>query len=865
MSEGTDIKTGVKRLNYMDLARGIGMILVLMVHSDFSGERMSAFTTSFYMSVFFILSGMLSRIRKEAEGASSPGALIRKKAGALLVPYAWFSAILLIEEIVRLLCGTVEKKVFFPDLIDVLLFNAGGALWFLPALFFGEVIFFLLLSVFRRSAKDSSGEATSGEGEKGSRPCLFVLPVTFIAAAAAVLLFNRFGRETLIGTRLLPGDGAGVLLPYALSVLFLLVSRNLLSAFFLAAGYFAAGAVDRLTERGAYPHGGGDGEADGNGNRSGRRSARSRLIAAGSGIVLLLLTIPVSLKNGAIDFNRLYFGNPLLFLISSMTGTFGLILLCKGICPAYGKPLFRPLLFFGRNSLIILCTHLNFYLLYAGILGAWQIDRFVTRAKSYVFLFNILLITLLLEVPVIFLIKRYAPFLTGKKNTGQKGGNPGAGGRPEAAKAPSEGISGSIRRENLTMRFLSAIGIIFIVAGHLNLNAFDAGGLFPYYSFHVYIFLFIAGYFYRGRGKEKPSSFLCRKAEKLLLPYFLWNLFYGIFSTVMNAQGITAGGKLSFFNLFAAPFLGGHQFMFNFPAWFVPALFLTEMAYALGETCLGFLIAPLFRRKAADGTGKKEASGSGTEERITTVIDYLMLVFTLALGILTVFLAIGGHVWGYYRDIGRILIMLPGISFGRIYRRKLERYRRDGILFHVIFSAAVLLIQLVIRHFCAGLAFSTVWVTSFANGPVIPFLTVITGIAFWLEVAVLMEKAFEYVKRIREEEDEHTPGVHFAAGALRGILEGVLTTGRHSFSVMTHHIFVLFLINSLIFFLFLKTGFCPGFDRGKYMTDLNYVAPFAGEQFTKWIDLFFCLAVPSGAAAVFTAFKKRGKGETYVG
>lgn len=829
MSEGTDIKTGAKRLNYMDLARGIGMILVLMVHSDFLGERMSAFVTSFYMSVFFILSGMLIFLRKETENASSARTLFGKRAKALLVPYAWFSLIYFISEFVRLSTGALDKKSFFLDLIDTVLLNAGSALWFLPALFFGEVLFFLLL--------------TSGQGfgkEPGRKRSLFVLLFTLLSGGAAVLLFNRFGREILIGARLLPEDTAGLFLSYAGTVVFLFAARSLLAAFFLAAGYTVSGFFEELFSV---------------------KMHRVSLIAAGAG--LLFLTIPLSLKNGAIDFNRLYFGNLPLFFLSALTGSLGLIFICRGIPAEHADNsaskrhsssssnriialLIRPILFLGRNSLIILCTHLNFCLLYAGILGAWEIDRFITRAKSYVFMFNILWITLLLEVPVIFLIKRYATFLIGKGPRGGQGskektlidrtdaehGNAGKA-EGETARTPVQ--------ENLTMRFLSAIGILLIVAGHLNLNAFDAGGLFPYYSFHVYIFLFIAGYFYRGKGEEKPGRFLLRKCETLLLPYFLWNLFYGIVSTVLNAHSVTIGGTLSFFNLFAAPFLGGHQFMYNFPAWFVPALFLTEMAYALGEWILGLVLGRFL-----------------SDEKKTPVIDLLMLALTLAAGIATAALAIGGHVWGYYKDIGRILIMLPGISFGRIYRTRLEKYRRDSILFHVICLAAVLLIQFLIGHFCGGLAFSTVWVTSFANGPVIPFITVLTGIAFWLEIAYLMEKAYEYVKKIREEKEEHTRGVEVCAGCLRGLLDGFLTTGRHSFSVMMHHIFVLFLINSLIFFLYQKTGFCPAFDRGKYLTDLNYVAPYAGEQLSKWIDLFCCIAIPAGIARMTGVFRRKG-------
>ena len=57
-----------------------------------------------------------------------------------------------------------------------------------------------------------------------------------------------------------------------------------------------------------------------------------------------------------------------------------------------------------------------------------------------------------------------------------------------------------MREENKQMRILSAIGMILVVAGHLGYSLFDVGGLFPYYSFHVFIFLFVSGYLSGGSG-----------------------------------------------------------------------------------------------------------------------------------------------------------------------------------------------------------------------------------------------------------------------------------------------------------------------------------------------------------------------------
>lgn len=154
-------------------------------------------------------------------------------------------------------------------------------------------------------------------------------------------------------------------------------------------------------------------------------------------------------------------------------------------------------------------------------------------------------------------------------------------------------------KENKEFRILSAIGIILVVAGHLGYDLFDIGGLFPYYSFHVFIFLFISGYFYKDEAERHIGRYLLRKCKTLLLPYFAWNLFYGILTTLLHAAGFSIGEPLSLKTLFLSPFLDGHQFLYHFPAWFVPVLFMLEVINVL----------MLRRRSAQQNRRTKAAKG----------------------------------------------------------------------------------------------------------------------------------------------------------------------------------------------------------------------------------------------------------------
>ena len=162
-----------------------------------------------------------------------------------------------------------------------------------------------------------------------------------------------------------------------------------------------------------------------------------------------------------------------------------------------------------------------------------------------------------------------------------------------------------MREENKQMRILSAIGMILVVAGHLGYSVFDVGGLFPYYSFHVFIFLFVSGYFYREEAEQHLLQYIGKKCKTLLLPYFIWNLVYGILAAILHRTGFSIGGNLTLWNLFIEPFVSGHQFLYQC-TWQEGAVFSsfkegmadlrgispTRNCYGCackGRTCLGIL------------------------------------------------------------------------------------------------------------------------------------------------------------------------------------------------------------------------------------------------------------------------------------
>lgn len=128
-------------------------------------------------------------------------------------------------------------------------------------------------------------------------------------------------------------------------------------------------------------------------------------------------------------------------------------------------------------------------------------------------------------------------------------------------------------------------------------------------------------------------------------------------------------------------------------------------------------------------------------------------------------------------------------------------------------------VQVLISVLNAGLAFGVVWVTSFANGFIVPYLTVTTGIAFWLRIA----------RRISE---------------TSGVSEKLVYVGRNTYSIMMHHIAVFMLIKGGFYLGSRLIPFCAAFDRELLFHDINYIYLAGETEACKWIYLLAGIGVP---------------------
>lgn len=125
-----------QRLDYIDVFRSLGIIAMVLGHIGFGG-KFDHFIHAFHMPMFFFISGFFYRRRD-----CSIGEYVGKKGKSLLIPYISFG-------VAHYLASLILDGFSIKPLLHLLTINTNGlpiagALWFLTALFFTDVLYFFL-------------------------------------------------------------------------------------------------------------------------------------------------------------------------------------------------------------------------------------------------------------------------------------------------------------------------------------------------------------------------------------------------------------------------------------------------------------------------------------------------------------------------------------------------------------------------------------------------------------------------------------------------------------------------------------------------------------------------------------------------
>lgn len=132
------------RIKWIDVARGIGLLLVIFGHLVIWGEPVFNWIYSFHMPLFFFLSGYL--LKPELKNAKL---FLKKISLALIIPYFIFVIIGLIVSLIvsgwqPISYNTVFFDVFYavqPESLHV------GQIWFLICLAIVQILFFIFLKL----------------------------------------------------------------------------------------------------------------------------------------------------------------------------------------------------------------------------------------------------------------------------------------------------------------------------------------------------------------------------------------------------------------------------------------------------------------------------------------------------------------------------------------------------------------------------------------------------------------------------------------------------------------------------------------------------------------------------------------------
>ena len=134
-----------ERLHYLDAARGFAILLVVLGHIWETDQPLPVLIYSFHVPLFFVVSGILADYTGRAHRPLKQLALSGLRG--LIVPYVFFEVVFLAIFGLRNHFDFSSQSAHVYD--GLFLSPLNVPLWFLPTLFFAELILILLLRLIR--------------------------------------------------------------------------------------------------------------------------------------------------------------------------------------------------------------------------------------------------------------------------------------------------------------------------------------------------------------------------------------------------------------------------------------------------------------------------------------------------------------------------------------------------------------------------------------------------------------------------------------------------------------------------------------------------------------------------------------------
>lgn len=316
------------RLNVIDVAKGIGMILVIFAHVNYTPELL-VLIYSFHMPLFFLISGMMYNKDKYPDFKS----FLKRRMKTLIIPYVYFAFFSIVYVFIS------EKM--FPQLFDIpgekyiryltqiVISNWSGThanepLWFVLCLFLVEILYYFI----------------------SKKKVRFIIPVCFLLSCCGWVLESGMLN---FDNKLLPWSMDSAL--FALS--------------FYAIGNLSSGFVKNTIQKI-------------------KNHKYGKVICIGLIILFTIAWLPPTLINGKITMGSKILNNGFLLYLNGVLGT--IIILLISILLEKSK----FLAYCGRNSFVLMASHymIRRYSLpkYYALLGIELYDKKVFKETIIPFL-----------------------------------------------------------------------------------------------------------------------------------------------------------------------------------------------------------------------------------------------------------------------------------------------------------------------------------------------------------------------------------------------------------------------------------------------------------------------------------------------
>lgn len=345
----------------LDLAKGVGILLVITGHIQYISENFRNFIVAFHIPLFFIIAGMLIHIQQEDK--KSLAKTVMKKIRSILQPYFIFSLIFIIAQYIAYRIGSsITLELVKQNIYLTVIFFGMSVLWFLAALFVGEIAFLVVIKSCKKK----------------------LTPFILVVWAVLSCLANR---------RFLLEGGIYGENPY-LMYFYMTIIRIGMIAFFIGFGFYFWELRQKI------------------------KIAHSVSLAAG--VLCLAATIWISRINGGTDLHYLVLQNEVFYFAGAILGSVGVVAIAYGVKGWMKYPVCRQLLkaleFYGKNSLIVMMTHVDTYLMYVSTILVMHFNRDISDYNGNVkFCLELFLLVTAAEGIVILIINRWFPWMIGKK------------------------------------------------------------------------------------------------------------------------------------------------------------------------------------------------------------------------------------------------------------------------------------------------------------------------------------------------------------------------------------------------------------------------------------------------------------------